>query len=740
MSIVILAEKPSQAKEYANAFSASNKQNGYYQVKDPLFTEETYITYGFGHLVELVPPSYYDSKWKKWSLQSLPIFPDTYTYQVPPDKKKQFTIVAKLLKQANTIIIATDCDREGENIAWSIIEHADAFSATKNFKRLWINSLEKEAIIDGFNNLQDGLTYRSLYKEAQTRQISDWLIGMNGSPLYTLCLQQKGISGTFSLGRVQTPTLHMIYKRQYEIEHFVKTPYLEIGATIKTDKEDTFKASLSPFKRFSTMVDLTSYLTEKKTSIGIQDGHISNIETTYKKMSSPRLFSLSSLQARINQLYKISPAETLKAAQSLYEAKLLTYPRTDSPYITTNEFNYLKNNLDNYQQFLKSSIEPTQLTPRKRYVSNKDVQEHHAIIPTKQVISLDRFNKLAPLQQHIYLLILKTTFAMFLPDYGFEETIIETKVQSLLFKTKGHVPKVMGWKTLFNTNETTNTKELMLPLVTIGQKVSVELSAIEKETQPPKAYTEGTLITMMKTAGKSVDNEEAQQLLKEIEGIGTEATRANIIETLKKKEYISIKKNKVTVTEKGKILCQAVETEPLLTSAEMTAKWETYLKKIGKNQGGTQDAFIANIQKFIQHLLVSVPTNMENLTFTPSQKIKDCRADYQYNSFPKTKPSNKMARATDKKSSTSLGHCPRCQHEVILKKDFYGCLNYPDCRYTLPSHYRNKKLTKANVRALLKKKETVITGIKTKDKVTYNARVSQNNNGVIEFIAFEAKK
>lgn len=739
MSTVILAEKPSQAKEYAKALKSASQKNGYYQVYDPLFTDETYITYGFGHLVELVPPAYYDSKWKKWSLHSLPIFPNTYTYQVPPDKKKQFAIVSKLLKNAQTIIIATDCDREGENIAWSIIEHANAYSDTKTFKRLWINSLEKEAILEGFNHLQDGIAYRSLYKEAQTRQISDWLIGMNGSPLYTLCLQQKGIDGTFSLGRVQTPTLYMIYKRQQEIERFVKTPFFEIGADIKTEDGD-FKAFLSPAQKFSTTTDLISYLTSKGGILGRQDGQISDIKKTYKKTSSPRLFSLSSLQARINQLYKASPAETLKAVQSLYEAKLLTYPRTDSVYITTNEFNYLKHHLTDCQHFLNCSIVPTQLAPRKRYVSNQDVKEHHAIIPTKKIISLDRFNRLDSLQQHIYLLILKTTFAMFLPDYSFEETIIETNVHSLFFKAKGHIPKVIGWKALFEKEEQLLVKETILPVVTLDQKVTVELTAVEKETQPPKDYTEGTLITMMKTAGKLVDNEEAQQLLKEIEGIGTEATRANIIETLKKKEYIVIKKNKVSVTDKGKILCQAIEAEPLLASAEMTAKWETYLKKIGSNQGGSQEAFIANIQKFIQHLLVTVPPNIAKLTFKPHQQTNAPRTNYQHTTPVNNKNKKKVTHPTKPSSSKSLGYCPKCQHEVILKQEFYGCLNYPNCRYTLPTHYRNKKLTKANVQAFLKRKETVITGIKTKDKTTYHARVLQNDRGFLEFIAFESKK
>ena len=232
MSTVILAEKPSQALAYASALKQSNKKDGYFEIKDPIFKDETFITFGFGHLVELVEPGHYDEKWQKWSLATLPIFPNRYDFEVSKDKKKQFKIVAELLKKATTIIVATDSDREGENIAWSIIHQANAFSKEKTYKRLWINSLEKDVIYEGFKNLKEGSDYYPFYQEAQTRQIADWLIGMNASPLYTLNLQKKGVQGTFSLGRVQTPTLYMIYQRQEAIEQFKKEPFFEIEADI----------------------------------------------------------------------------------------------------------------------------------------------------------------------------------------------------------------------------------------------------------------------------------------------------------------------------------------------------------------------------------------------------------------------------------------------------------------------------------------------------------------------------
>nr|SCV75062.1 tau-gamma [Bacillus subtilis] len=251
-----------------------------------------------------------------------------------------------------------------------------------------------------------------------------------------------------------------------------------------------------------------------------------------------------------------------------------------------------------------------------------------------------------------------------------------------------------------------------LPLVIIGEHAEVDVKSAEKETQPPKAFTEGTLLTAMKTAGKTIDDEEAQKILKDTEGIGTEATRASIIEALKQKEYIQVIKNKLVVTEKGKLLCQAVESQHLLTSAEMTAKWETYLKKIGKREGN-QENFITNIKKFIVHLLEAVPTDIEKLNFSDYQEQKEKEAE-----------------------KSIVGKCPKCGNNIVLKKSFYGCSNYPECKFTLAEHFRKKKLTKTNVKELLEGKETLVKGIKNKEKKSYNAVVKIGEKGYIDFISF----
>ncbi|WP_429967508.1 DNA topoisomerase 3 [Enterococcus sp. AZ173] len=712
MTTVILAEKPSQAASYAGAFKHSVKKDGFFEIQDPIFSDETFITFGFGHLVELAEPGHYDEKWKNWALDALPIFPQQYDFQVAADKKKQFKIVSGLLKKADTIIVATDSDREGENIAWSIIHESGAFSNKKTYKRLWINSLEKDVIRSGFKNLKPGMDYYPFYQEAQTRQIADWLIGMNGSMLYTLNLRSKGANGTFSLGRVQTPTLYMIYQRQQMIEHFKKEPFYEIESLIKATK-GSFKALLSPSQRFSTKEELLSFVSSKGATIGTQPGTIKDLQTKMKKTNSPNLFSLSSLQSKINQLYKATASQTLKAMQGLYEAKLLSYPRTDTPFITDSEFQYLKANYDSYARFLSIDEPMAQDQPRKRYVDGSKVQEHYAIIPTKQVASESAFSKLDDLQKKIYLLVMKTTIAMFLPDYTYEETVIETMVSTLCFKATGKVPKVEGWKILFKADTNKENEESQtLPVVMIGEAIQAEVKSVQKETQPPKPFTEGTLLTAMKTANKTVDDEQAIKILQEVEGIGTEATRASIIETLKQKEYIKVEKNKLIVTEKGKLLCQAVESQHLLTSAEMTAKWETYLKKIGKKEGN-QETFIANIKKFIVHLIEHVPDDVQKLNFHTYQAEVKKEADKQ-----------------------TIGKCPKCGGNVVLKKSFYGCSNYPNCTFTLSDQFRKKKLTKTNLKDLLVGKETVVSGIKKADKTTYSAKIKLSDTGQITFVSF----
>lgn len=699
MTTVILAEKPSQARSYVEAFQRSTKKQGYYIINDSLLPPDTVITFGFGHLVELAAPEAYDAKYKHWSLSNLPIFPAHYQFIVPTDKKAQFKIVKEWLSKADTIVVATDSDREGENIAWSIMNQAKINLKQKTIKRLWINSLEKDAIRSGFKALKDGWAFYPKYQEAQTRQISDWLIGMNGSPLYTLLLRQNGVRGVYSIGRVQTPTLYMVYQRDQAIKNFKPEPYFELNAEILANQQNFF-AKLDPYQRFKDETGLMTFMQAKHVQKGSQDGLIKDVQKQGKKSASPRLFSLSALQTMINRRYHASAADVLKAVQALYEAKYLSYPRTDSQYITDQEFTYLRQNLARYQKLVSKEIALPQIEPQSRYVNGKKVQEHHAIIMTKTVPSQEQLAKLSKLEQQVYDLVLRTTLAMFADPYEYEETTIITQVGDANFKATGKVPTKQGWQALFDDHKADQQEAATLPIVHQGDQVQANLQTPQKETTPPVPFTEGTLITAMKTAGKTLDDKEAQAILKDVQGIGTSATRANVLEILKKRGYLVTEKNKLHVSEAGITLCKAVELEPLLTSPEMTAKWEQALQQISTEER-TPDNFLNQIKKFVAKLIADVPTQL-----TGSAAIKQ-QIDHQQQA---------------QKAAEVFLETP--QATVLNKQKFYIVKPKQGEDFTLPKKWSSKTLGKTAIKALVTKGETSkLKGFKSKKGKSFDAKL-----------------
>lgn len=392
-SVLIIAEKPSQAQAYFTALNGSKKHDGYFEIpKSSIFPDGAKLTYAIGHLITLFEPHDYEESLKNWSLDNLPIIPTKFKFKVSSDKIKQFNIVKKLLDECNEIIIGTDCDREGESIARLIINQAGA--SHKPTKRLWINSLEDDEIIKGFKNLKDGKDYIHYSEEAQARQISDWLVGLNTSRLYSLLLFKKGVKGeggrnvSFSVGRVQTPTLKLIYDRQKEIENFKPKPFFELESLFSTNS-GTYKGRYKG--KYDSKNEVQDLLRKSGiSSTGKSIGEIKDVKKEVKKTPSPQLFSLSSLQVLANKKFRYSPNQVLKIVQSLYDnpLKLVTYPRTDTPYITDSEFAYLKDNLSNYQKLANQVFEPHSLEPNKRYVNSKKVQEHYAIVPTKKFLPI----------------------------------------------------------------------------------------------------------------------------------------------------------------------------------------------------------------------------------------------------------------------------------------------------------------------------------------------------------------
>ncbi|HFU5909955.1 type IA DNA topoisomerase [Enterococcus faecium] len=596
-------------------------------------------------------------------------------------------------------MIATDSDREGEAIARLIINLSG--NSRKTIKRLWINSLETSEIKKGFQNLKDGQAFYSTYKEAETRQIADWLVGINLTRLYTLYMQKNGMRGVFSVGRVQPPTLFLIYQRNEEIKHFVSKPFYELYATF-THSNGKYKGKYK--ERFDTLENLDGFK-ETNQLEQAENAEVTNVKVEEKRQYAPKLFSLSDLQSFANKRFKYSADKTLSIAQKLYEKKVLSYPRSDTNYIGSPEFDYLKSNLSRYLELAGVGISEPQLNENKRYVDGSKVQEHYAIIPTK---TLPKLSDVTKDEKNIYLLVLYRTLAIFEKPYIYDETTIDTAINQVLFQSKGKTEKERGWKRLYKQEEK-DKDDPLLPEVTVNDSVAFALETKEGKTQPPNYYTEGILLTAMKHVGRAMDDKDSKDILKETEGIGTEATRASIIETLKKQDYITISKSKIYVTEKGELLCRII-AEDEIANAGMTAQWERYLKKI-RSQQGTQEAFLGSIERFVQHLIEKVPQNFQD----KKENIADVAGRMEQENV--------------------MGTCPKCQNSVVDKGKFYGCSCYKDgCKFTLPKRWSQKALTKKNVQDLLSKRETsLIKGFKSKKGSNFSAKLTLNDEMKLAF-------
>ena len=702
--VVILAEKPSQAKAYAEAFTIQGKTKTYIQLKpDETFPEGATITWGVGHLVELKEPHDYKPEWKRWKLDQLPIVPDRFLEKVSKGKWEQFKEVKRLFQQADVLVNAADVDREGSNIFYSILRLTGVKG--KPIQRLWINSLEKDEVRKGFKNLQNNDKDLRLFDEAKARQISDWMVGINASRLFTLHLQKKGFGSYLSIGRVQSPTVYLIYQRHKEIENFVSEPFYQIEGHFQSESGDYKGLAEIKEKDKSKVQELMDKhgLKEKEDLKGI----VQRVDKKTKHQKSPKLHSLSTLQSVANRRWKYTPSQVLKTMQKLYEKRLVSYPRTDCNFITESEFAYLVNNLESYQKTLNVSFTPASLKPNKRYVDSKKVQEHYAIIPTKSTPTEKKLNGLSREEYNIYNEVLATTVAMFHSDYVYEETTIFTHVKDLPFKSTGRREVKRGWKELFpKPSKTKQEKDPLLPNVQKGVEVGARLHIKESMTQPPKPYTEGQLINMMKTCGKLVENEEDIEILKEVEGLGTEATRSSIIETIKSQKYIEVKKNNVYVTDKGIMLCEAIEGT-LLSSPSMTAKWESYLKKIGSGEGSKQ-MFIKQTSQFIEKLIQETPDAIQQV--------------------------NVKSTGEKKKWNEPIAKCPACQTGSIMDRyKFYACSEYKNgCKVSFPKRLAGKTLTPNMIKTLCEKKRTkVLKGFK--GKKTFSTALTLDEEYKIKF-------
>ncbi|RBW70390.1 DNA topoisomerase III [Bacillus taeanensis] len=704
---VIIAEKPDQGVKLAAPFSAK-KRNGYLEVQPhPLFPKGAYVTWAVGHICELVSPEEYNKSWKKWSVETLPIIPDKFKYKVTRTKAKQFQVIKDLLNRSEVseIIIAGDAGREGELIVRTIIEQC---RVKKSMKRLWISSLTENAVKEGFENLLHESETRNLYYEAYSRACADWVVGMNASRVYTLLLQQKGISDVFSAGRVQTPTLALVVKREKEIEKFKSEPFWEIIAKFDIEGkkyEGKWQKDGETRTHDKAMAEAIAKFCEGKPAV------VKRIEKERKEFQPPFLFNLSSLQATANKVFKFSPKKTLDIAQKLYVKGIISYPRSDSSFVTKGEaesFPSILNKLsqfDDYKTYFP--IPNSSLIHNKRFVNEKKVTDHYAIIPTEQVTDP---KKLSADENKIYDLVVRRLIAAHYNQAIFDYTTIETLVDSRAeFISKGKQQIQEGWRKVLFAPSDKEDGEIILPLVSEGEQGKVEdVRVKEGKTQPPKRYTEGQLITLMKTAGKHLENGELEKVMKETEGLGTEATRAGIITMLKERKYIDVEKNQVRPTQKGLLLIEAIG-EQILASPEMTAKWEKRLKEIGQGTASAR-VFMEQARKLSEKIITDAVKQSEIWNFSnidiEEVKKKSSRSKNEKNFEPKV-----------------VGSCKKCGGEVIDKGKFYGCSNYgkTNCDFTISKKILSKTISQTNVKKLLKDGRTnMIKGFKKGDR-TFDA-------------------
>ena len=560
--IVCIAEKPSVAKEIADILGARSRHDGYYEGNG------YQVTWTFGHLCTLKEPHDYTPMWQRWNLSSLPMIPPRFGIKLINDRgiEKQFATIERIMQSADMIVNCGDAGQEGELIQRWVMQKAQAKCPVK---RLWVSSLTEEAIREGFATLKDQSEYQSLYEAGLSRAIGDWLLGMNATRLYTLKYGKN--KQVLSIGRVQTPTLALIVKRHLEIANFIPQPYWELKTVYR---DTTFSVTEGRF-------DSEEKGREALDKITGEPFTVTDVTAKNGTESAPKLYDLTSLQVDCNKKFGLSAEQTLQTIQSLYEKKVTTYPRVDTTFLSDDIYpkctNILKG-LRDYQT-LTTPLMDKPLIKSKKVFDNKKVTDHHAIIPTGVYPQ-----GLTDLEKKVYNLVATHFIAVFYPDCKFRTTTVLGESAGVGFKTSGKVITEPGWRVVFagETTDDDKEKENILPEFTIGESGPHTPGLAEKWTQPPKNYTEATLLRAMETAGKLVEDEELRDAMKE-NGIGRPSTRAAIIETLFKRNYIRREKKNIVATPTGIELIGLIRNE-LLKSAELTGQWEKKLRDIEKRQ------------------------------------------------------------------------------------------------------------------------------------------------------------
>ena len=592
--IVCIAEKPSVARDIAQVLGATSKKDGYIEGNGYC------VTWTFGHLCTLKEPHDYTPQWKGWDIYKLPMIPPRFGIKLieNPTYVKQFKCIEQLVQKAQMIVNCGDAGQEGELIQRWVMQKAGAKCPVK---RLWISSLTEEAIKEGFNNLKDEAEYQPLYEAGLARAIGDWLLGMNATRLYTL---KYGMNRqVLSIGRVQTPTLALIVNRQQEIENFVPQPYWELKTIYR---DTTFSVTKG---KFTEKQEGEQFL---QTILG-KDFVVTDV--THKKGTeyAPRLFDLTSLQVECNKKFGFSAEDTLQTIQSLYEKKITTYPRVDTTYLSDDIFPKcagILNGLTAYAHLLQP-LRGKKLPKSKKVFDSSKVTDHHAIIPTGM-----QPQNLSDMEQKVFDLVARRFIAAFYPDSKISTTTVLGKVENVEFKVQGKQILEQGWRAVFAADkapaadeEKEGEQEKTLPAFEKGESGPHTPSLAEKWTQPPKPYTEATLLRAMETAGKFVDDDELRDALKE-NGIGRPSTRAAIIGTLFKREYIRKEKKNLYATPTGVELIMLIKEE-LLKSAQLTGIWEKKLRQIERKEYAAAQ-FLQELKDMVTEIVTTVRRDTSN--------------------------------------------------------------------------------------------------------------------------------
>lgn len=700
--ILCITEKPSVAKDIAKILGAEVRREGFYEGNGYC------ITWTFGHLCMLKEPHDYTELWKRWSLGVLPMIPPKFGIKLIPEEsyERQFNVIRTLSAQAEEIINCGDAGQEGELIQRWVMQKAGVKCPVK---RLWISSLTDDAIRQGFQKLLPESHFDNLYHAGLSRAIGDWILGLNATRLYTLKYSSPG--NILSIGRVQTPTLAILVQRAAEIRDFKPEDFWELKSTYR----DVLFSSPGRFSSLSEAQAVADSLTGKEM-------RIEDVTQKQGRESAPRLFDLTSLQVEANKKWGWTADFTLRLIQSLYEKKTTTYPRVDTTYLSEDIFPKIPSILSRMTPYapLTASILGSKITKSKKIFDNSKVTDHHAIIPTGESPTVLQGD-----ERRLYHLIALRFIAVFYPDCRYLTTTVSSTVDTRPFKASGKVITDPGWRAVYANNTADSSassssdpdstdSESILPPFTSGEHGPQTPSLAKKTTQPPKHFTEGTLLRAMETAGKTVEDETLREAMKE-NGIGRPSTRASIIETLFKRRYISRQRKSIVATQAGIDLIAQIKDQ-LLKSAKLTGLWENKLRRIERGEySATQ--FIDELKVLMNQIVIDVLSDNSGSKIVTAQPTgrADTPPDSKGSSTasrkdpnPKTPASGGKASATAKTSRTTRFdqvECPLCRSGYILKgRTAYGCSRFREgCSLRLPFSDYPDTLTPARLKKAIAK-------------------------------------